>query len=271
MQNVSVKDFLATLEIAKNKEKPITSTDSNEVLSILKTADKYLLTAVQNKCAETLERLVSVDSVLEVWQIAERLNLKRLLVKARYLAVTEFETVRKTGGFVRLDSAYLFRFLANTSLLCDNEMNVFEAGMHWLVGNPEESFDKEEVIYMLLTCLDYCKLSDSDIMEIQNNNFIKKSQNLYAVLQYVVDARKKNISYVYATDVIDKANILLNSKQRAKDGFPTFVYRCTIDKVPTFTRKPGKPTIQINRLHNIYFQSLSIFVAPPQLLFYFGT
>lgn len=256
MQGASLNDFLTTLDIVKNKEQPITSTDCNEVISILNTADKFLFITVIEKCIQCLGRLLSVENALDVWQILERLKPEELLVKARYLALTEFESVRKTDSFRRLDAAWLLKYLANASLLCDKELNVFEAGMQYLMSNPEESLDKD-LTYTLLTCLDFHNLSDSDVKEIQSNELIRKTQNLSEVLQYIIDGRTKNTSYVCASDVIAKAKFLLNTKQRTKDGLPAFIYR-------------GDEDSEVHNKPLVDFKGVCVLVEPSNMVFFFG-
>lgn len=223
-QEVSAKEFLGTLEIARKKEQEIDCTNALELLAIIRVANKYLFTNVQSKCVEAIGNMLTADNVLEIWQAAEELNLNELFLKIRYIAATEFETIRKTANFLKLNSAMLYRFLASIALLCDNEMNVFEAAMLWLINNQEESVDKEDTIYKLLICLDFNQLTVTDLMEIQKNKFIKNSKDLSAVLQYIIDNKSEKTSFEHASDVIDKANILLKSKARIKDGYPTILH-----------------------------------------------
>lgn len=180
---------------------------------------------VERKCAEAIAKLMNVDNIFEVWQFAERFNLENLLIKARYMAVTEFETIKNTSGFLQLDSKQLFRLLANKCLVCDSEMSVFEAGVLWIENNENEN--AESSIYTLFSCLDFGKLSDVDVMEIKNNGLVQKFPNLADVLQHIIDVRGKDDDYccVYSDAVIKKADILMQTKRRIEDGFPTFVYR----------------------------------------------
>lgn len=184
---------------------------------------------VERRCEEAIIKSVYVDNVFEGWQFAERFYLENLLIRARFIAVTEFEAARKTSGFLQLDSKLLFRFLANKALICDRELSVFEAGMMWIENNDSEN--AESLIYTLLTCLDVGELSEDDIMEIKNNIIVQKFPSLVAVLQYIVDMNvKKDVCCDFSSDVMEKAVILMQSERRIEDGFLSFtVCYCITD------------------------------------------
>lgn len=180
-------------------------------------------TAVQEHCVQPVLDLTTVDNVIHIWQFAEEFELKDLKMRARYLAVTEFEKIRKTDSFLTMDSEWFFRYLANRNLWCDREANVFEAGMLWITNNCEES---EDVIYTLLCCLDFNTLSSSDIMEMQSHSDLKAFTNLVDILRFVLDKKSKQF-LTKSTDGFAKAEFLLNSKPRIRPECPAFTIAST--------------------------------------------
>lgn len=228
-QDVEMKHFLTILEILRRETFVANCTDINKLIGIFITANMLLFTKIQEECITALNWEMCVDNVLEIWQLAERFNIEAINVKARFLAVTEFEKIRKTDSFLNLDLTWIFKYLANRHLLLDHEMNVFEAGMRWLAKNDEEAVDKEKIIYTLFTCLDFNKLSVFNIMEIQNHVTLQNYRNLIQVLKCIVDIRNKNSANKYTDDVVNKAKLLLGSKQRLEGRYPTFAFHYTAD------------------------------------------
>lgn len=203
----------------------------NELIEIFTTANMLQFTKIQNQCVTAITSLMTFDNVLEVWQIAERFNSETLLAKSRYLAVTEFQKVIETNSFLDMDCKWLFKFLANRNLMVDHEMNVFKAGMLWLTNNNEHTVDRERIIYILLSCLDFNELSIFNIMEIQKHSTLKNLRYLTYILQHIIYVRNKESGGgEYSDDIIDKAKILQESKRRHRGGLPTFTLCNTLTK-----------------------------------------
>lgn len=228
LQGVKIKGFLAVLEVHKNNGNITNYTkDLNELILIFTTANMLQFHAIQELCVQPVLDLMSPENVLIVWQFAEKFELKDLKVKARYLAVTEFEKIRKTDSFLALESEWLFRYLANRNLLCHHEANVFDAGMLWITSNCGES---ENIIYSLLCCMDFNALSSVNVVELQSHFSLNTFKNLVDILQCVVDIRNKQSLSGHTAAVTAKAEFLLKSKPRVRAEYPAFTINSISDE-----------------------------------------
>lgn len=211
------------MEITRNKTSNIRNKDVVELISIFTTANMLQFLFAQNKCFEAIEESMCADNIFEIWQFAEAFHFKELLVKTRYIALTEFDDVRKSTSFLSLHPKWLFRYLCNLNLYCIREMDVFEAGMFWLSNNFVDDNVRESVIFTLLTCLDFNELSIENINKIKADINIEKIPILTYVLQHTIGIKSSSASHSVPDSIIKRVEILLKSKRRIKDGYPTFI------------------------------------------------
>lgn len=236
LQDVKVDSFLAILELLRGKERKMNYV---ELIQILTTASMLQFATVQNLCVKALNESLAPDNALIVWQAAEKLDLQVLLAKARYIALTEFETIRKTETFIKLEYKWLLKVLASRNLVADREINVFEAGMLWLANN-ENIADKENIAFTLLSCLDFSEISVLNLIEMRYHEVLKNFERLVEILLYILESKKHDgDSSKFGNDVIDKANILLNTKRRHRGGYPAFILHYIKDSQNETVRKLG--------------------------------
>lgn len=164
------------------------------------------------------------NSALDTWILAETLNQHHLRVVARYMALTEFNIVRETRTFLDLDLDRVARYLGDVNLCCENEMDVFDAGMLWWANNSNRIRNLQQTLFLLLSCLDFNKISSADVIKITDHHVVKEFNHVIDVLHYIIDLKENKILLSdYNKDVVEKATRLLSAKHRNIDHCPGFV------------------------------------------------
>lgn len=176
--------------------------------------------ALQFIAKEIINSLTSANA-LEVLLLAEKLDLKEMQVRARFVALTEFTAVRKTRSFLESGVKWLCRFLSDVNLWCESEIDVFEGSMSWWNHNSNKILleDAEDTLFALLTCMNFKALSCADVDMIKNHAVVRQFASIVEVLRLVADAKENEAVIPQGS----KADIMMNAKARQRESCPGFV------------------------------------------------
>ncbi|KAF2881276.1 hypothetical protein ILUMI_24895 [Ignelater luminosus] len=165
----------------------------DDAVSVLQTSCMLQFNEIKSMCIERLIHTLSPSNCIRIWLFAEQLDLKSLCLKAKSMALTEFHVIKDSEIIMDFNLNQLHAYLANTSLQCKSELDVFQVCMKWWYDNSEklaaevhsehlEAFNTG-IFMNLLLCLDFNRLCSSDIQEIMTYPDLSKNGDITKVLQ----------------------------------------------------------------------------------------
>ncbi|RZC41186.1 kelch-like protein 38 [Asbolus verrucosus] len=164
--------------------------EEENLLSVLQAACMLQFLEIKETCIRRVEEILSVKNCLKIWLYAEYLDLKAVHLKAKFLALVEFMSVKDTDYFLELSLGEIMNYLGSVNLQCSDELVVFRALIKWYhnVSNKNDDF-----ILKLLHCLDFTKLSQADIHNMIAELEIERNQQILNILHYVKMSVLKNL------------------------------------------------------------------------------
>lgn len=211
---------------------------TDDLLLVVQTACMLQFVQIQNMCIDKIQEMLSPKNCLNIWLTCETLDLKPLNLKAKSLALMEFQLVKDSPYLLEMNINQLYTYLANRNLKCENEMSVFQTCMKWWYENSENSENVPHTLLTLLHCVNFRILSCSDIREMQSYPDICDNTEILSILNCVIDL-KNNAVLNYSEDVIPKAQVLLEAENRIYQEYPCFLVKNVIRNVQKEKLKLG--------------------------------
>lgn len=190
--------------------------DDEDILLVLHTACILQFAHVKYVCIERITEKLNHENCLKIWLTTEQLDILPLYLKAKNLALTEFNLIKDMECMLDLTIYQLKSYLSNMHLKCACEMDVFQAGMRWYYENENkvENMDRKSVLFEILNCLSYNMLGDGDVHEILAYPDISAQSEIVDTLNCLLDLRHKNDTSSYASNVIERSTLFSQTKKR---------------------------------------------------------
>ena len=129
LDDVNIAVFTDVLELWLGKEK---CKELKDAMAIASVADRFEMTGVLNAVEQAILAELQVGVCAELLSASEKMGLPRIATAARHLALTCFEEVADTAGFLQLDEEALSGLLADDSLHLTREEKAFEGLVAWM-------------------------------------------------------------------------------------------------------------------------------------------
>ncbi|XP_050518325.1 kelch-like protein 38 [Diabrotica virgifera virgifera] len=131
--------------------------EDEDILMVLHAACMLQFCEIKNMCLDKLNQIISVQNCLKIWIMAEQLDIKPLILKAKRLALTEFMTFIKENDSINdLNLQQLIRYIGSLHLVTDSELTVFQTLMKWWYGHSQDHTSDDFI--KLLSCVNYKQL-----------------------------------------------------------------------------------------------------------------
>lgn len=195
----------------------------DDAVSVLQTSCMLQFNEIKSMCIERLMHILLPNNCIRIWLFAEQLDLKPLYLKAKSMALTEFHVIKDSEIIMDLNLNQLHSYLANISLQCKTELDVFQVCMKWWYDNAEKLSAKVHsehlndfnagIFMNLLSCLDFNRLSSSDIREIMTYPDLSKNNDIVKVLHCIINI-KTGCKIDFDENNVKKAKVLCECKSR---------------------------------------------------------
>lgn len=202
----------------------------DDLLLVVQTACMLQFVQIQNMCIDKIQEMLSPKNCLNIWQTCETLDLQPLNLKAKSLALMEYQLVKDSPYLLGMSLQQLYIYLANVNLKCENEMSVFETCLKWWYENSENYSESTlQTLLTLLHCVNFRAVSCSDIREMQSYPDVCDNAEIISILTCMIDL-KTNVVLNYSEDVVSKARLLLETKNRMYQEYPCFLVQNISDE-----------------------------------------
>ncbi|XP_071836675.1 actin-binding protein IPP-like isoform X3 [Apostichopus japonicus] len=124
--------------------------DSDDVQELLAAADLFQVTEVVDACCSYLKREFHPTNCLGIMNLAEAFSCTDLSSKASTFAQRNFIEVVRHDEFLELTIETLLKLLSSEYLCIEQEFQVFEAGLKWILYNPSE---RRQSLVQILECI----------------------------------------------------------------------------------------------------------------------
>lgn len=186
-----------------------------DILQVLQTACMLQFNRVKSICLERINEMLRVDNCLRIWLVTEQLSLKPICLKAKLMALQEFEELSHSESLLEFNIEQILDYLGNTYLKSNCELIVFQTGMKWWYEHSDHFTGKSaEVILKLLSCLDFNSLDVSSFNEIMLYPDISNDKTIMEILEAVRKLKNRELLSELSFWVQEKAQLLYKAKSR---------------------------------------------------------
>lgn len=215
--------------------------------------------AIKEICVKRLIYELRSDNCLHIWHNCELLDIHPLLEQAKCKSFIEFNVVKDTDYFLQLEPKHLHSYLASNLLYCNNEMEIFEAGMKWWyeysnnlpTNEPLTEEETTKYLLLILSCIDFKSLDTKDINHMITFPDIASNTKLNCILNELhslLSISKVKNSEINNDDVKvcqETKQIFSNSKREKK------LLNCILTSELSW--QPGQNTKVNKRIMNISY------------------
>lgn len=211
------------------------------MLLVLEAACMLQFLRIKNKCVQKILNEMSTHNCLEMWRVCHFLDIKSIYLKAKAKALSSFSEIAQEDCIYQLDLRWFSRYVGNRNLECENELEVFQCCMRWFYENCEEISDdnKEEILFVLLGCLDFKSLSVQDLQEMKSYPDVVAYSAVIDTINCITGLKENAILY-YGDSVLSRARIYFESKSRIIQHCVCFIADL---KMETLLRRQNIPVI----------------------------
>lgn len=205
--------------------------EDEDLLSVLETACMLQFDRIRSICIDRITRIIHVRNSLEIWNVAELLDLQSLRQKTKNLLLTEFDQIRDTY-ILKFNLIQLHDYLGNVCLWVNNEMDVFRTCIKWYDNSYNKIAalnlsEETNLCYYFLTFMDFNRLSNKNIQEIMLHPRINTKDEIVGILNNILNARYRKVIFNYKSS-FSKEIILLNCRRRIRNNFPCLLMETAI-------------------------------------------
>ncbi|KAK9686410.1 BTB And C-terminal Kelch [Popillia japonica] len=220
LQGVSFKSLSTVITLLCNKDHFV---EEEDLLSVLETVCMLQFDKIRPMCIDRVTKIIHVRNCLEIWNVAELLDLQVLHRKAKNLLLTEFDQIRDTH-ILNFNLVQLHDYLANVCLWVNNEIDIFTTCMKWYDNSYHKLpalglSDETKLCFYFLTFMDFNRLSNQNVQEIRTHPRINSKDEIVRVLTNILNDRYREATLKYKLPFA-KELILLNCRRRVKNNFP---------------------------------------------------
>lgn len=167
-------------------------------------------------CIERITEKLNYENCLKVWLSTEQLDIVPLYLKAKNLALTEFNLIQHMDFVMELDLNQLKRYLASIHLKSRNEIDVFLTAIKWFYEQETRNKvrNKYDTLLEILSCLSFVSLSDGHIHEILSYPDISNQRDLVDILNCLLKLRNLQDVSTYKDKIVAKAMQFNETKRR---------------------------------------------------------
>lgn len=214
--------------------------EDEEIYCILQAACMLQFNAIKRLCESRIQDILNPSICLKIWKTTELLNISPLWLKAKCMALEDFSIIRDNIHIFELNLDDICLYLGHTYLNVKSELTVFQTAMNWWYENQElyNQEDCTKVILRLLNCVDFNKLTENEVKEMQSYPEISNNVDIISVLNCLVDFKANGINTGsnFSEEQIMYAKHLCNSKSRQKPEIPCLL----LQKELSNTHSPNK-------------------------------
>ncbi|XP_065169246.1 kelch repeat and BTB domain-containing protein 2-like isoform X2 [Atheta coriaria] len=135
----------------------------DDLLHVLQTSCMLQFEDLRDNCVSILTEKLNPENAIKIWFVCESHGICPLYLKAKNLALIEFNVIKDTNALIDLDLTQVHLYLANVTLQCKSELDVFTTCMQWYYENGDG--DVKSLI-KLLSCVDFQSASEEEIKEM---------------------------------------------------------------------------------------------------------
>ena len=134
LKGISVQTFQQLLHFAYTG---LVELNAENVNDITMAADMYSYSSLRQVCAKYVCDTIELENTLDYMQLAERLEMSDVLVKADKIFLSNFTYLSKKITFLGMSKEALCRYVSSEDLLGSKEYDVFQGICTWLNHKPE--------------------------------------------------------------------------------------------------------------------------------------
>lgn len=216
--------------------------EESDMLNVLQTACMLQFVKIKDSLIPIIDKRISINNCLEVWFSAELLDIEVLQLKAKSMALLEFDRIKDGDAIYGLTLEQLYHYLANTQLQCKSEMDVFQTGMRWFYENISKHSSahssKEYFTSMLciLHCVNFNSTLESELLEMTTYPDLKNQPRIIEIIEGILcmkrnhpDCTIEHSKLVSAlcysqTRALKKVPCILHESSSPKKGTHIFYY-----------------------------------------------
>ncbi|XP_022235704.1 kelch-like protein 17 isoform X2 [Limulus polyphemus] len=181
LHDVKPEAFSLLLEFAYHRYIGI---NQNNVFDLLETAAYLQFSGLVDECVSYLLNILDYTNCIQVWVIADMMNLEVLLKQAKQIVLWEFEFVANSLEFCELPKRLLLEVLPHDGLIINREMEVFYSIIKWIESNQRLRSDN---LLELFICIRFACLSAREINEICAHPFMEFDPLVKKLLVNILD------------------------------------------------------------------------------------
>lgn len=200
--------------------------EMEHVLLILDTACILQFLDIRNKCVDFLTTNLSPSNCLKTWIATECHGIVPLSLKAKCMALNDFQDIRYSEDVVELNLNDLIRYLGHTHLETTNEGTVFEVSMNWWSENNQDfERDSRNNLIKLLSTIDWKGVSDKELQKIMSHSIFLEYPALKNVLACMILFKLGRTAeeLVVSNEERELAKKLYDCKRRYSLKYPCFL------------------------------------------------
>lgn len=224
--------------------------NEEDILSVLQVSCMLQFVEIRAVCIDKLKEILLPRNCVKIWLITEQLDVKPLYLKAKSMALIEFNNIKDMDCLMELQLKQLCNYLGNTNLQCQNEMDVFQTCMKWWYENSDKYSNQRDCSHLntylkLLSCLNFNNVSNSDIQEIMMYPDFASNDKIKLILQCIIDLRHK-IEVNYDENIVSYAKKLMTSKNRSFKQCPCILVNALCDAGSCECKRKRNPSSESN-------------------------
>lgn len=183
----------------------------DDLLHVLQTSCMLQFEDLRDNCVSILTEKLNPENAIKIWFVCESHGICPLYLKAKNLALIEFNVIKDTNALIDLDLTQVHLYLANVTLQCKSELDVFTTCMQWYYENGDG--DVKSLI-KLLSCVDFQSASEEEIKEMMIMPDVHNNQILRELFRLIFTFKGADAENYSST--IDFVKNLFNSNKRNK-------------------------------------------------------
>ncbi|XP_076334309.1 kelch-like protein 25 [Tachypleus tridentatus] len=181
LHDVKPEAFSSLLEFAYHQYIDI---NQKNVFDLLEAAAYLQFSEFVDECVSYLLNILDCTNCIQVWIIADMMNLEVLLKQAKQIVLWEFELVANSLEFCELPKRLLLEVLPHDGLIINREMQVYYSIIKWIESDQRLRSDD---LFELFICIRFDCLSAKEIDEICAHPFVEFDPLVKKLLVNIMD------------------------------------------------------------------------------------
>ncbi|XP_060524199.1 kelch-like protein 40b isoform X2 [Cylas formicarius] len=198
---------------------------NEDLLLVLQTSCMLQFTKIRKLCEDRILEILAPSNCLKIWILTERLDITPLYLKAKCMALEEFNEICDSDPILELSLKEICMYLGHINLRTDCEFRVFQTIMRWWYENCKAyELEKNETIVKLLHCLNFKRLTDDNVREMKTYPDISTNSGVVDILNCFLSLRQGLRVDEYPQASHKHACSLSQSKGRKSSDLPCLIF-----------------------------------------------